>query len=85
MNSWAFAMLYTIAGERRYRDNALCQMEFILASQHQDGFMMGPGVTCFEEQPIRVSYDWTADLCTWLVECAQEQSATPGESQTRSD
>ena len=65
-------MLYSFTGEERYRETTLSQMEFILEAQHPDGFVLQPGVERFEDQPIRITYDWTPDYCTWLVECAQE-------------
>lgn len=76
-NSWASSMLYAITGEKRYRENALSQIDFILKSQHRDGFMMQPGVTELAGQPIRISYDFTPDYCTWLIENAQELASRP--------
>ena len=71
-NSWASAMLYAITGEKRYRDNTLSQVDFILGSQHPDGYVLLPGVSDIEGQPIRITYDFTPDYCTWLLEDAQE-------------
>ncbi len=74
-NSYASAMLYAITGEERCKKNTMKQMEFILSSQQPEGYMLRPDDKSFEEQPIRITYDFTPDYCTWLVECAQELSA----------
>ena len=74
-NSWASSMLYNITGDQRYRKTTMSQMEFILESQQADGFMLKPDCASFEDQPIRISYDFTPDYATWLVECAQELSS----------
>ena len=74
-NSWASSMLYNITGDERYRKTTMSQMEFILESQQPDGFMLKPDCSSFDDQPIRISYDFTPDYATWLVECAQELSS----------
>ena len=44
---WGSSMLYRITGDKKYLKTALSQMEFILSSQHKDGFMLGPGAKKF--------------------------------------
>ena len=69
---WGSSMLYRITGEERYLKTCLSQMEFILQSQHADGFMLGPGVEDLSGQPIRTTFDFTADFTSWLVDAAAE-------------
>ena len=69
---WGSAMLYRITGDKRYQKTALSQMEFILDHQHGDGYMLGPGAESFEAQPLRTTYDFTADFGSWLVGAAME-------------
>ena len=69
---WGSAMLYRRTGDTRFLKTCLSQMEFVLSSQHKDGYMMGPGVTDLSGQPIRTTYDYTADFACWLVDAASE-------------
>ena len=71
-DGWGAAMLYRITGDKRYLKSAMSQMDFILGAQHKDGYMLGPGVKSFEEQPLRTTYDFTADFGSWLVGVAIE-------------
>jgi hypothetical protein len=82
-SAWASSMLYAITGQEHYRRNTISQMAFILASQHPDGFMLQPGATCLEDQPIHITYNWTAEFGTWLVECAQELASRIQEQMAR--
>lgn len=34
--------------------------------------MMGEGITNIEEQPLRTTYDFTADFTTWLTDTSIE-------------
>jgi len=65
---WGSSMLYRITGDKRYLKTALSQMEWIINHQHKDGYMMGENVHSIEEQPLRTTYDFTADFSTWLVD-----------------
>ena len=69
---WGSSMLYRMTGDERYLKTALSQMEFILSSQHEDGYMLGPGAKSLEDQPLRTTFDYTADFSTWLVDTALE-------------
>jgi|GEM_PF-1071863 len=71
-DGWGSSMLYGITGDKRYLKTALSQMEFILDHQHKDGYMLGPGAESFEAQPLRTTYDFTADFGTWLIGAAME-------------
>lgn len=73
-DGWGSAMLYRITGDSRYLKTAMSQMEFILESQQPAGYMLGPGTKSFEEQPLRTTYDFTADFSSWLVGTAIELS-----------
>lgn len=72
---WGSALLYRITGDKRYLKTALSQMNWIMNAQHKDGYMLGPGVKNFYEQPLRTTYDFTADFCTWLVGTSIELAA----------
>ena len=69
---WGSAMLYRMTGDPKFLKTCLSQMAFILDSQHEDGYMLGPGVTDLYGQPIRTTYDFTADFACWLVDSAIE-------------
>lgn len=69
---WGSSMLHRITGDKRYLKTALSQMNFILSSQHKEGYMLGPGAKGLEDQPIRTTYDYTADFSTWLVDASVE-------------
>ncbi|MFH1615230.1 MAG: hypothetical protein ABIG61_09130 [Planctomycetota bacterium] len=69
---WGSSMLYRITSDRRYLRTAMSQMEWILAAQHNDGYMLGPGAKNIDDQPLRTTYDYTADFSTWLVGTAIE-------------
>ena len=69
---WGSAMLYRRTGDPQFRRSCLSQMEFILGSQHADGYMRGPGVEDMNGQPIRTTYDYTADFSCWLFDSAAE-------------
>ncbi len=71
-DGWGSSMLYRITGDDRYLKTAMSQMEFILSSQHADGFMLSPGAKNFEDQPLRTTYDLTADFSSWLVDVSME-------------
>jgi len=71
-DGWGSSMLYRITGDKRYLKTALSQMDFILKAQHEDGYMLGPGAQTFDDQPLRTTYDFTADFGSWLVGVAME-------------
>lgn len=74
-DGWGSSMLYRITGDKRYLKTALSQMEFILGSQQKEGYMLGPGFESFDDQPLRTTYDFTADFSTWLVGVSMELAA----------
>ena len=47
-------------------------MDFILTAQQPAGWMLGPGTKDFAAQPLRTTYDFTADFTSWLVDSAME-------------
>ena len=65
-------MLYRMTGDKRYLKTAMSQMEWVLNAQHKDGYMLGPGAKNIDDQPLRTTYDYTADFSTWLVGAAIE-------------
>ena len=67
-------MLFRITGEKRYLEKCLSQMDFILSAQQPAGWMLGPGNQDFTKQPLRTTYDFTADFTSWLVDSAMELS-----------
>ena len=69
---WGSSMLYRMTGDKRYLKTAMSQMEWILNAQHKDGYMLGPGAKNIDDQPLRTTYDYTADFSTWLVGAAIE-------------
>jgi hypothetical protein len=69
---WGSAMLFRTTGDERYLEKCLSQMEFILSCQQAGGWMRGPGTESFEAQPIRTTYDFTADFTSWLIDCSLE-------------
>lgn len=69
---WGSAMLYRRTGDPKFLKACLSQMEFIISSQHKDGYMLGPGVKDITGQHIRTTYDYTADFTCWLVDSAAE-------------
>jgi len=69
---WGSAMLYRKTGEEKFLKTCLSQMDFILSHQHKDGYMVGTGVNDLDGQPIRTTYDFTADFTSWLVDSAAE-------------
>lgn len=69
---WGSAMLFRTTGDRRYLEKCLSQMEFILSCQQPSGWMLGPGTADFNAQPIRTTYDFTADFTSWLVDSSLE-------------
>ena len=69
---WGSAMLARITGDRKYLDKCISQMEFILSCQQPAGWMLGPGNESFENQPIRTTYDFTADFTSWLIDSSME-------------
>ena len=71
-DGWGSSMLYRITGDDRYLKTAMSQMEFILSRQHSDGYMLGPDANSFDDQPLRTTYDFTADFGSWLVGVAIE-------------
>lgn len=72
---WAAAILYRMLGEKRFRERAVSQMDFILKSQHKNGYMMGPGITNEYEQTARICYDYTGEWASWLIDSAIEFAA----------
>ena len=72
---WGSSMLYRRTGDKKFLNACLSQMEFILSTQHQDGFMLDPGAKELADQPIRTTYDYTADFTCWLVDSAIELAA----------
>jgi len=74
-DGWGSSMLYRITGDKRYLKTALSQMEFILEAQQDEGYMLGPGAESFEAQPLRTTYDFTADFGSWLIGVAMELAA----------
>jgi len=69
---WGSSMLYRRTGDPKFLKTCLSQMEFVLGSQHKDGYMLGPGARDVGDQPIRTTYDYTADFTCWLVDSAAE-------------
>jgi hypothetical protein len=69
---WGSSILYRLTGERRYREKCLSQMDFILSRQQAEGWMLGPGTPDFDSQPLRTTYDFTADFTSWLIDSAME-------------
>jgi hypothetical protein len=69
---WGSAMLFRHTGQQRYLDKCLSQMEFILSCQQHAGWMLGPGTAGFAAQPLRTTYDFTADFTSWLIDCSME-------------
>ena len=69
---WASARLFRITGDERYLEKCLSQMEFILSRQQSSGWMLGPGTEDFAAQPVRTTYDFTADFTSWLIDCSIE-------------
>ncbi len=73
-DGWGSAMLYRITGDNRYLEKNLSQMEFILSRQQPAGWMLGPGTKDFNSQPLRTTYDFTADFTSWLIDSSMELS-----------
>ena len=71
-DGWGSSMLYRITGDKRYLKTSLSQMDFILSCQQKDGWMLGPASTSFEDQPLRTTYDFTADFGSWLIGTSME-------------
>ncbi len=71
-SGWGSAMLFRTTGDERYLRKCLSQMEFILSRQQGPGWMLGPGTESFEAQPMRTTYDFTADFTSWLIDCSME-------------
>jgi len=69
---WGSSILYRLTSDKRYLRTAMSQMEWILSAQHKDGYMLGPDAKSFDDQPLRTTYDFTADFCTWLVATSNE-------------
>ncbi len=69
---WGSAMLYRITGEKMYLEKCLSQMEFVLSCQQSPGYMLGPGTASFEAQPLRTTFDFTADFTSWMIDSAME-------------
>ena len=69
---WGSAMLFRTTGDKRYLEKCLSQMEFILSCQQPGGWMLGPGTADFNAQPIRTTYDFTADFTSWLIDSSLE-------------
>jgi len=69
---WGSSMLFRITGDGRYLEKCLSQMEFILSCQQASGWMLGPGTKSFQAQPIRTTYDFTADFTSWLIDSSIE-------------
>ena len=65
-------MLYRTTGDKRYLEKNFSQMEFILSSQQPAGWMLGPGSKDFAAQPLRTTYDFTADFSSWLIDSSME-------------
>ena len=71
-DGWGSAMLYRTTGDKRYLEKCLSQMDFILSHQQAGGWMLGPGTENFAAQPLRTTYDFTADFTSWLIDCSME-------------
>ena len=71
-DGWGSGMLYRITGEQKYLDKCLSQMEYILSSQQPGGWMLGRGTKDFAAQPLRTTYDFTADFTSWLIDSSIE-------------
>jgi rhamnogalacturonyl hydrolase YesR len=63
---WAAALLYTLTGERKYRDIAVRIGETLLRTQAESGYWSG--LDSIEETP---SYGRTAEMTIWLDEIYQ--------------
>lgn len=71
-SGWGASLLYRITKDDRYLKKALDQMDFILGAQQSEGFMLGPPAKTYDEQPLRTTYDFTADFSSWLVAASME-------------
>ncbi len=69
---WGSAMLSRVTGDKRYLEKCFSQMEFILSCQQPAGWMLGPGTPDFNAQPLRTTYDYTADFTSWLMDASME-------------
>ena len=69
---WGSAMLYRITGDEKYLAKCLSQMAYILECQQPAGWMLGRGTKNFAAQPLRTTYDFTADFTSWLIDSSIE-------------
>jgi hypothetical protein len=72
---WGSSMFYRMTGDDKFYQACQSQMDFILGQQHPDGYMLDPGKKDLNDQPIRTTYDYTADFVSWLVDSAAELGA----------
>ena len=75
-SAWAAAKLFRLTGEQRFYEKAMSQMQYILDHQHADGFMLGDDAKELDDQPIRTTFDFTADFGSWLIDNAAEFAST---------
>lgn len=71
-DAWGAAKLYRLTSDERYLEKAMSQMQYILDHQHQNGYMLGEGVSDESGQPRRTTLDFTADFCSWLIDNSAE-------------
>ncbi len=74
-SGWGSAILYRLTGDRKYRETALMEMEFILGLQQPEGAMLFPGAESIEAQATRTTYDLTGEYTAWLTDTAAELMA----------
>ena len=70
--SWGSSLLYRLTKDKRYLSTAQSVLEFLLDIQQKEGWMLLPQYSSFEEQPIKVTYDNTAEFSCWLADSAIE-------------
>ena len=70
--SWGSSLLYRLTKDKRYLTTARKVLEFILDIQQKEGWMLLQGYSSFNEQPIRTTYDNTAEFSCWLADSAIE-------------
>jgi hypothetical protein len=75
---WAASLLYTLTGERRYRDIAVRIGETLLRTQAESGYWSG--LDRVEETP---SYGRTAEMTIWLDEIYQGVGHEPAAESSR--
>lgn len=70
--SWGSSLLYRLTGDKRYLTTAQKVLQFLLDIQQKEGYMLLQQYSSFEEQPIKITYDCTAEFSCWLADSAIE-------------